>query len=91
MTKELDTSLNDLSARIEALEARNRRVDLDKKWEGSWQRKLSIAVLAYFVVFGFLNLIHNDKPYINALVPPIGFFLSTIVVKDLKKQWLKKQ
>ncbi len=77
--------------RIEALEARNKRVELDKAWEGSITRKVVILAVTYCVVVIFLLVIHNDKPFINALVPPIGFFLSTLVVGDLKKIWIKRK
>jgi len=80
-----------LTKRVEALEARNRRVELDKAWEGSIIRKVIVVSVTYCIVLVFLLVIHNDRPFINALVPPIGFFLSTLVVSDLKKLWIKRR
>ena len=42
--------LKDLEQTIEEIKERNKRVELDKKWETSGTRKLCIAVLTYVVV-----------------------------------------
>ena len=39
--------MKDLEKRIEAIEERNKRVELDKAWETSWTRKICIIVF-YF-------------------------------------------
>ncbi len=77
--------------KIEAIEARNRRVELDKAWETSWTRRLSIATLTYLVVVSYLFVIDNDKPFINGLVPVVGFLLSTLVLPQIKNLWLKNR
>lgn len=82
---------DEILKRIEALEARNKRVELDKTWETSSTRRIAIIIVTYFVVLGFLFIIKNDKPFINAIVPSIGFFLSTLAVNVLKKQWLERR
>ncbi len=90
----MDTSISDkdeIKKRIEALELRNKRVELDKAWEGSATRKLTIVAVTYLVVLSFLLIIGNDNPFINACVPPIGFYLSTLVVSNLKARWTKKR
>ena len=79
---------DDLVHRIEKLEARNRRVEGDKAWETSWVRRLSIMVLTYIVVVFYLRFVVHINPWINALVPVIGFTLSTITLSFLKKHWL---
>ncbi len=81
--------MNDLEKRIAAIEKRNKKVELDKAWETSWTRRLSITVLTYGVVVGYLFLINNDKPFINALVPAVGFLLSTLVLGSVKNIWQK--
>lgn len=77
--------------KIEAIEARNRRVELDKAWETSWTRRLSIATLTYVVVVSYLYVIDNDKPFINGLVPVVGFLLSTLVLPRIKSIWIKNK
>lgn len=87
----MQSELEQLTSRIEALEARNKRVELDKAWEGSITRRATIMVITYFIVVAFLFFIGNDHPFINATVPPIGFLLSTLVVGDLKQWWIKQR
>jgi hypothetical protein len=79
--------MKDFEARLAAIEARNKKVELDKAWETSWTRKLAITILTYLVVASYLTVIHKDKPFINAVVPAIGFFLSTLVLKSVKQNW----
>lgn len=81
--------MNDLEKRVAAIEKRNQRVEQDKAWETSWTRRVSIGVLTYAVVVSYLLVIHNDKPFINGLVPAIGFVLSTLVLKSIRDIWQK--
>ncbi len=80
-----------LEQRVEKLEARNRRVEADKGWETSWLRRGSIMLLTYLTVVFYLHFVIHINPWINALVPVIGFFLSTLTVTRLKQYWLKRQ
>jgi hypothetical protein len=81
----------DLTARLEQLEARNKRVEADKAWETSWARRGGIMVLTYLVVAFYLRFVVHINPWINALVPVIGFTLSTLTLSFVKKQWLSKR
>lgn len=80
-----------LEQRIEQLEARNKRVEADKAWETSWIRRISIMVLTYAVVVCYLHFVVHIDPWINALVPVIGFFLSTLTISLLKKSWTARR
>jgi len=81
----------DIESRLGAIEARNKKVEADKAWERSWVRRLSIMALTYLVVFCFLKFVVKIDPWINALVPVIGFFLSTLTVSVIKNHWLKSR
>lgn len=81
--------MKDLEKRVAAIEKRNQRVEQDKDWETSWTRRISITLLTYAVVTIYLALIDNDKPFVNALVPAAGFFLSTLVLKSIRNLWQK--
>ena len=81
--------IDELKARIAALETRNKRVEMGKAWEGSIVRRATIMAVTYIIVVAFLFIIGNSEPFIDALVPPTGFLLSTLVVSDLKKHWVK--
>lgn len=82
---------SELLKRIEKLEARNRRVEADKAWETSWLRRGAIMLLTYLVVCFYLRFVVHINPWINALVPVIGFFLSTLTISLLKKEWLNRR
>lgn len=81
----------DLEKRIQKLENRNKKVEADKSWETSWTRRATIMILTYFVVVAYLHFVVKIDPWINALVPVIGFFLSTLTVGLLKKWWISKR
>lgn len=80
-----------LEKRIEQLEARNRRVEADKAWEISWTRKVSLMLLIYIVVVFYLKFVVHIDPWINGLVPVIGYFLSTLTLTFLKQQFVDRQ
>ena len=76
-----------LIKRIEKIEERNAKVSLDKRREGSWTRKVAIAIFTYFIVLVYLFVIGNENPWINAIVPPVGFILSTLAIGWLRTYW----
>jgi hypothetical protein len=42
------------------------------------------------VVVIYLTLIHNSNPWINAIVPVMGYLLSTLVLAKVKAAWVKQ-
>jgi hypothetical protein len=76
--------------RVADIEERNKRVELDKAWETSLTRRLSIAALTYVVVVFYLYLINNDRAFINAIVPAVGYLLSTLVMKTVRNIWQRR-
>jgi preprotein translocase subunit SecF len=76
---------------IEEIKERNRRVEKDKAWETSITRKVLVAILTYIVVILFFFFAKLPKPFLNAIVPTIGFLLSTFSVSFVKKVWLKNK
>ena len=83
--------MSDLEDRIAAIEARNAKVELDKAWETSWVRRMSIASLTYAVIVIYLIVINNNSPFINAAVPAVGFLLSTLLLRRVKEMWQKQR
>ncbi len=73
--------------RIAALETRNKRVENDKAWETSWTRKIAIMALTYLTIVAYLHFVMHAEPWLNALVPVTGFFLSTLTISYLKNIW----
>ena len=81
----------DLEKEIENIKKRNKKVELDKKWETSWTRKICIMVLTYIVVVIYSYLISKiSNIWLSSLVPVIGFTLSTLSLKFVRNIWEKK-
>lgn len=81
--------MNDLKKRISDIESRNKRVELDKKWETSFTRRVSICILTYIVVLLFSYFINtSNNIFLSSLVPVIGFSLSTLSVSLIRRIWL---
>lgn len=81
--------MKDFEKRLEAIEQRNKKVEIDKAWETSWSRKIIIAVLTYAVIVLFFYVAQLPKPFINSIVPTTGFVLSTLSLPFFKKLWIK--
>ena len=75
---------------IKNIQARNKRVEKDKAWETSWTRRICIMVLTYIVVIAYSYVIREyDNILLSSLVPVIGFTLSTLSIKLVRKIWEK--
>ena len=70
---------------------RNRRVELDKAWETSKTRKLIICIITYLFISLTMYSLEIEEPLINAIIPTLGFFLSTLTIGFAKNIWIKKQ
>ena len=75
---------------IRMIQERNARVDADKAWETSLTRKILILFITYVLATSVMWVIGVDMPYINALIPTLGYFLSTLSLRFAKKYWLEK-
>ena len=82
-------TLESLQHEIEMLKTRNKRVEAEKAWENSWQRKISILVLTYILMSLIFFMLKNPHPFTNAIIPTLGYILSTLTFWVLKKQFLK--
>lgn len=56
-------NLENFEKRLEAVEQRNRGVELDKSWEKSWTRKIIIAILTYLAIVLFFYIAQLSKPF----------------------------
>ena len=82
----------DVEKEIKEIEARNKRVELDKAWETSWTRRICIMVLTYFIVVLYSFSIDKiNNVFLSSLVPVIGFTLSTLSLNAIRKIWQKRK
>lgn len=83
--------MKSLEKEIKEIKERNRRVELDKKWETSLTRRLCICVLTYVIVVLYSYIISKTSNiWLSSLVPVIGFTLSTLSLKGIRMIWEKK-
>ena len=73
---------------IESIKERNRRVETDKAWETSKTRRFILALMTYLIIVVLLKVINAPKPWLSALIPALGFILSTLTLSFLKKRWV---
>lgn len=77
---------------IKKIQDRNKRVELDKAWETSKTRKICIMILTYIIVVIYSYLIKEvNNIFLSSLVPVMGFYLSTLSLKYIRKIWEKKR
>ncbi len=80
----------DLEKEIDNIKERNKRVELDKRWETCWTRRICICILTYIVVIIYSYIVRNyDNIFMSSLVPVIGFTLSTLSLRYVRKIWEK--
>ena len=80
-----------LEERVNKIEERNKKVELNKSWETSWTRRICIMILTYIVVvfYSYLTTKINNI-FLSSPVPVIGFTLSTASLNIIRKLWEKK-
>jgi len=81
----------DLEKRVKNIEKRNKRVENDKAWETSYARRGLLIIFTYLSIGIYMAVIKVDRPWLNAIIPSLGFLLSTLTLPFFKNLWLKKQ
>ena len=82
----------DFEKEINEIKERNKRVETDKAWETSWVRRICICILTYLVVVLYSWIISQiSNIWLSSIVPVIGFTLSTLSLKLVRKLWEKKR
>ncbi|MDP2585622.1 MAG: hypothetical protein Q8P29_01945 [Candidatus Levybacteria bacterium] len=82
-------NLADLEKEIKKLKERNKRVEADKNWEKSFTRRGLLIIFTYLAIGFYLNAMHIENPWLNAIVPSVGFLLSTLTLPYFKNLWIK--
>ena len=79
-----------LSEEIEKIKERNKKVEMDKKWEICLTRRIIICLLTYLIVVLFSHSINKfSNIWLSSCIPVIGFLLSTLSLKFIRKVWEK--
>jgi len=82
--------LQQLEKEVKAIKERNARVEGDKAWETSYLRRGLLTLFTYLAIGVYLQAIGVSEPWLNAIVPAVGFMLSTLTMPFFKRQWLER-
>ena len=80
-----------VNQQLRELQERNRRVEADKAWETSIFRVLTLTAITYAIAGLVMTVIHAERPFVNALIPAVGFFLSTQSLPFIKRWWIQRR
>lgn len=87
----MEERLTHIETEIALIKERNTQVEANKAWEQSPLRIVALMVMTYGVAVIALFGIHNDQPFLNALIPTLGFFLSTRSLSFLRSAWMRRR
>ncbi len=82
--------LSELEEDLSRIKERNAMVEGEKAWELSSTRKISIVIFTYFITSLVFWLISVPRPLMNAFIPTVGYFLSTLSLPIVKRRWISK-
>ena len=86
----MEDKIQQLKNDVELIKKRNLRVEADKAWETSMFRILSICVITYVTATAVMYFIGVKNVWLNALVPTLGYYLSTQSLPAIKSWWIKR-
>ena len=75
---------------IGLIKERNKKVESDKAWETSVFRIVSLVIMTYIVTSIVFYAIGVNNFLVSALIPTVGYYLSTLSIPFLKKWWIEK-
>lgn len=82
--------LEEVRKEINLIKERNKRVEADKAWETSGLRIFSIVIMTYIITAVVFYFIGVKNFMLNALIPTLGFYLSTQSLPFIKKWWVNR-
>ncbi len=79
-----------LEDRVRAIEARNAKVEAHKAWETSLARRGFLAGVTWLAATLTLAVLEVERPFLPALVPVIGYVISTLSLPYLRRFWIRR-
>ncbi len=84
----MDQSLEALNA----IQERNKKVEINKAWETSLTRRAFIAVVTYVIACLYMYFgLGIAEAYLHAFVPTGGYLLSTFSLPLVKDAWIRRK
>ena len=85
--RQLESRLTELESQMRDVLARNHKVDGNKAWETSRARLFAVTVVTYVTMILVFTVLESSRPFLDALVPTTGFFLSTLSLPLVRRAW----
>ena len=89
-TGETTERIDRLEKTLKDIQERNARVEGDKRWETSGTRIVFITIMTYGIVAIFLYIIDVQSHLLSAIVPAMGYVLSTQSLPIIRRWWKKR-
>jgi len=84
------SEIEEIKREINLIKERNQRVEIDKAWETSIFRIVFVLIMTYIITAVVFYFIGINNFLLNALIPAVGFYLSTQSLPFIKKWWIDK-
>ena len=91
LTNKYGNRRNSKKKEIDEIKERNKRVEVDKAWETSLTRRLTVAISTYILIMIIMYMLEVEQPHLSAVIPTVGYLLSTLSVGLVKNWWLKNK
>ncbi len=82
------SDIEEIKKEIDSIKERNKKVEADKAWETSRFRVTSVLIMTYITTAIVFYVIGVSNFLLNALIPTVGFYLSTQSLPFIKKWWI---
>ncbi len=76
---------------ISIIKERNLKVEADKAWETSIFRVILISAVTYLVAAFVFYVLAVSSYLLNAIIPTMGYLLSTQSIPFVKEWWIKNR
>lgn len=86
----MQEEIKKLEIEIENLKKRNKKVEAEKAWEISNERKILIIISTYIIISIVMYLLNFEKPLLNAIIPTCWYILSTLSISFFKNKFIEK-
>ncbi len=78
----------DLGQEVNLIKERNKKVEADKAWETSLFRVGFISLITYIITAIVFYFIGVKNFLLSALIPTIGYYVSTQSLPFIKRWWV---
>ena len=82
--------MENIEKEINLIKERNKKVEADKAWETSVFRVIFISAITYAITAIVFKFIGVKNYLLSALIPTVGYYLSTQSLPFIKNWWINK-